>query len=228
MAHAHCPYVFSQAIDPSAEKNAIKVSPQIKKGISTMATRTTNNKTKRIYSLFSYEINIKVKIGIDLLFFDNWSSIYYHLVMSKPAPQQINPDDVPQLAAELVKKVHFPMLATIDGNQPRVRPVSPVRTDGFTVYVANLKSYGKTTELEKNSNVELCYIDEDHNQVRITGVVTIVTDRNLLQDIWNTNRLLQHYLGSIDNPELIVYKITPNKVRFMLEWALKYFEVPVV
>ena len=148
--------------------------------------------------------------------------------MSKPAPQQINPDDVPQLAAALVMKVRFPMLATIDGNQPRVRPVSPVRTDGFTAYVANLKSYGKTAEIEKNSNVELCYMDEDHNQVRITGVVSIVTDRNLLQEIWDTNRLLQHYLGSIDNPELIVYKITPSRVRFMLEWALKYYEVPVV
>lgn len=151
-----------------------------------------------------------------------------HLAMSKPAPQQINPEDIPQLAEALVKKVRFPMLATIDGNQPRVRPVSPVRTDGFTVYVANLKSYGKTAEIEKKSNVELCYMDEDHNQVRITGVATIVTDRNLLQEIWNTNRLLQHYLGSIDNPELIVYKVTPNRVRFMLEWALKYYEVPVI
>ena len=148
--------------------------------------------------------------------------------MSKPAPQQINPEDVPQLAETLVKKVRFPMLATIDGNQPRVRPVSPVRTEKFTVYIANLKSYGKTLELENNSNVELCYMDEDHNQVRITGVSTIVTDRSLLQDIWNTNRLLQHYLGTIDNPELVVYKITPNRVRFMLEWALKYYEVPVI
>jgi general stress protein 26 len=147
--------------------------------------------------------------------------------MSKPAPQAINPADVPQLAAALVKKVRFPMLATMDGDQPSVRPVSPVRTDGFTVYVANLKSYGKTAEIEKNSHVELCYMDEDHNQVRITGEATIVTDRNLLQEIWNTNRLLQHYLGSIDNPELIVYKITPSRVRFMLEWALKYYEVPV-
>ncbi len=147
--------------------------------------------------------------------------------MSKPAPQQINPEQVPQLAAELVNKVRFPMLATIDGNQPRIRPVSPVRTEKFTVYVANLKSYGKTAELEKNSNVELCYMDEDHNQVRVTGIATIVLDRNLLQDIWNTNRLLQHYLGTIDNPELVVYKITPNRVRFMLEWALKYYEVKI-
>ena len=147
--------------------------------------------------------------------------------MSKPKPEPINPNEVPALAAALVKKVRFPMLATIDKDQPRVRPVSPVRTDDFTVYVANLKSYGKTADIEKNPNVELCYLDEDHNQVRITGEAVVVKDRALLEEIWNANRLLQHYLGSIDNPELIVYKVVPRKVRFMQEWALTYYDVPV-
>lgn len=147
--------------------------------------------------------------------------------MSKPAPNSIDPSEVPQRAAEIVRKMKFPMLATIDGDQPRVRPVSPVRTDGFIVYIANLKSYGKTSEIALNDQVELCYIDEDHNQVRITGKAEVVADRKLLEDIWNSNRLLQHYLGSIDNPELIVYKINPMRVRFMLEWALTYYEVDV-
>lgn len=115
----------------------------------------------------------------------------------------------------------------MDGDQPRVRPVSPVRTDGFTIYVANLKSYGKTRDIEVNQKVELCYLDEDHNQVRITGIAEVVNDRDLLESIWKTNRLLQHYLGTIDNPELIVYKIIPQRVRYMLEWALEYYEVKV-
>ena len=147
--------------------------------------------------------------------------------MSKPEPRQIDPATVPQRATEVVKKVRFPTLATIDGDQPRVRPVSPVRTEGFTIYVANLKSYGKTADIAANPKVELCYVDEDHNQVRITGRAEVVTDRKLLEDIWSSNRLLQHYLGSIDNPQLIVYKITPSRVRYMLEWALQYFEVPL-
>lgn len=147
--------------------------------------------------------------------------------MPKPTPEPIDPSKVPQLATDLVKNSRFPMLATMDGNQPRVRPVSPVRTDGFTVYVANLKSYGKTKEIDINAKVELAYMDEEHNQVRITGQAEVVNDRNLLEDIWNTNRLLQHYLGSIDNPNLIVYRIVPNRVRFMLEWALEYYEVKV-
>ena len=148
--------------------------------------------------------------------------------MSKPTPQPIDPASVPQRASDLVKKVRFPTLATIDGDQPRVRPVSPVRTEGFTVYVANLKSYGKTVEIDVNPKVELCYVDDDHNQVRITGNAEVVKDRKLMEEIWNSNRLLQHYLGSIDNPELIVYKIVPTSVRFMVEWALKYYEVPLV
>lgn len=147
--------------------------------------------------------------------------------MSKPAPQNIDPADVPKRAADLVKKVRFPMMATMDGDQPRVRPVSPVRTDGYVVYIANLKSYGKTSELELNPKVELAYLDEDHNQVRITGKAEVVTDRKLLEEIWDTNRLLKHYLGSIDNPQLIVYKVNPIRVRFMLEWALQYYEVPL-
>lgn len=148
--------------------------------------------------------------------------------MSKPVPQAIDVATVPQLAADLVKKVRFPTLATLDGDQPRVRPVSPVRTEGFTVYVANLKSYGKTRDIEVNPNVELCYVDDDHNQVRITGKAIVLKDRKLLEDIWDSNRLLQHYLGSIDNPELIVYEIIPVRVRFMVEWALQYYEVPLV
>lgn len=145
--------------------------------------------------------------------------------MSKPAPEPLDPALAPQRALDLVKKVRFPMLATMDGDQPRVRPVSPVRTDRFIVYVANLRSYGKTAEIESNPKVELCYMDEDHNQVRITGIAEVVQDRPLLEEIWSSNRLLQHYLGSVDNPQLIVYKINPVRVRYMLEWALEYYEV---
>lgn len=145
--------------------------------------------------------------------------------MSKPTPKTIDRAALPQLALDLVKKCRFPMLATMDGDQPRVRPVSPVRTDGFVVYVANLKNYGKTGEIQANPRVELCYLDEDHNQVRITGTAEVVTDRKLLEEIWSANRLLQHYLGTIDNPDLIVYRISPSRVRFMLEWALEYYEV---
>ena len=146
--------------------------------------------------------------------------------MGAPAMKQIAAQELIRLAQDVIRSAKFPQLATMDGSQPRVRPVSPVRVDGFVIYVANLRRYHKTEELAANPKVELCYLDERHNQVRITGVAEVLTDRGLLQQIWDSNPLLRNYLGSIDNPELVIYRITPNRVRYMEEWALKYYEVP--
>jgi len=147
--------------------------------------------------------------------------------MSKPQPQPIDPTKVVELARAVVQADRFPDLATLDGDQPRVRPVSPVRTDGFTVYVANLRSYHKTEEIAANPKVELCYLAPNHDQVRITGVAETVQDQTLLQQIWDANPLLRQYLGMLNNPELVVYRIRPSRVRFMREWALEYHEVPL-
>lgn len=147
--------------------------------------------------------------------------------MNQPQPQPVDPADVRDLALQVVQDDRFPYLATVDGDQPRLRPVSPVRTDQFTVYVANLRNYHKTTEIAANPRVELCYMNAEHDQVRITGEAGIVTDRELLEDIWSTNPLLRQYLGSIDNPALILYRVTPSRVRYMREWALEYHEVPL-
>ena len=146
--------------------------------------------------------------------------------MTKPIPTPIDPAHLVEHALKVIAADRFPHLATLDGDQPRLRPVSPVRTDRFTVYVANLRSYHKTAEIAANPKVELCYLDEHHDQVRITGIAEVVTDRALLQEIWDANPLLRQYLGSLDNPELILYRIRPNRVRFMQEWALEYRSVP--
>lgn len=146
--------------------------------------------------------------------------------MSKPVPKPIDPAKLVELANATMRGAKFPCLASQDGDQPRLRPVSPVRTEGFTVYVANLRPYHKTQEIAANPKVELCYVDDAHNQVRITGTAEVLTERPLLESIWNENPLMRQFLGSLENPLLLIYRITPNRVRYMQEWALEYFEVP--
>ncbi len=148
--------------------------------------------------------------------------------MSQPIPKPIEPGQLIELALGVIQHDKFPVLATIDGDQPRLRPVSPVKSDRFTIYVANLRNYHKTQEIAANPKVELCYMDQGHNQVRLTGVAEVVTERELLQEIRDGNALLRQYLGSIDNPALIVYRIVPNQVRYMREWALEYHDVSLV
>ena len=38
---------------------------------------------------------------------------------------------------------------------------------------------------------------------------------------------MRQFLGTLDNPELIIYRIKPHSVRYMQEWALAYHEVPL-
>ncbi len=68
-------------------------------------------------------------------------------------------------------------------------------------------------------------MDSRHDQVRITGTAEVLEDADEIQAIWDSNPLLRQYLGTSDNPMLIIYKIAPTQVRFMREWALEYHEV---
>jgi uncharacterized pyridoxamine 5'-phosphate oxidase family protein len=147
--------------------------------------------------------------------------------MSPPQPQPFDPADLPTLALATMKRAKFPMLATVDGDQPRVRPVSPVRTRGFVVHVANLRRYAKTAQLAANPKAELCYTDDDHHQVRITSKAVIETDPDILREIWDSNPLLRAYLHTPDHPELLVYRFEPQEVRYMKEWALEYHPVAI-
>jgi len=146
--------------------------------------------------------------------------------VTQPTPKPVAPEELVGLAQSVMRADRFPVLATVDGEQARARPVSPVRTDGFEVYVANLRHYHKTSEIAERPHVELCYVSPEHDQVRLTGTAEVVGDRALIDEIWRDNPLLRHYLGSPDHPELIVYRIRPSRVRFMREWALEYHDVP--
>ena len=145
----------------------------------------------------------------------------------RPQARSVDTTRLAELAQSTMSRAPFPMLASIDGNRPRLRPVSPVAVKDFTVYVASLRSSHKTGELEANPHVELCYLDPGHDQVRIEGTAEVVEDQAVRKKIWDTNPLLRSFLVSIDNPEFMLYEIRPERVRFMREWALTYFEVPL-
>ena len=147
--------------------------------------------------------------------------------MPKPTPAPVTPEQLPELARAVLKADRFPILATVDGDQPRARPITATWTDGLTVYFANLKRFHKTQEIAANAKVELCFLDKNDDQVRLTGVAELVTDRATQEEAFQRDALLRQYLKSPDNPEFTLYRVRPTRVRFMREWALDYFEVPL-
>jgi uncharacterized pyridoxamine 5'-phosphate oxidase family protein len=145
----------------------------------------------------------------------------------KPVPKPFAPEELVQLALAVIKADRFPFLATLDGDQPRVRPITATWTEGFTVYFANLKRFAKTAELTANPKVELCFLSKNDDQLRITGLAEPVTERAIQELAFQHDALLRQYLGNPDNPEFALWRIKPARVRFMREWALQYYEVPL-
>ena len=110
---------------------------------------------------------------------------------------------------------------------PQTALCCPSKVDGLTVYFANLRNTGKTAEIQANPKTEICFLDRQHNQVRLTGVAEVVDDKQLLAEIWAENPIMPKHLGDVDNPDIILYRIKPERVIFMQEWSDTYHEVPL-
>jgi len=54
----------------------------------------------------------------------------------------------------------------------------------------------------------------------------LVISREEWADVWQRVGGSGHRIN-LDNPELIVYKVVPNRVSYMQEWALEYHDVPL-
>ena len=75
-------------------------------------------------------------------------------------------------------------LATMDGDQPRVRGMLLFRADeeGIIFHTASTKDV--FAEIMKNPKVELCFQGQG-SQIRVTGVLEQVNDENLKNEIYN-------------------------------------------
>jgi len=75
-------------------------------------------------------------------------------------------------------------LATVDGDQPRVRGMLLFRADeeGIIFHTASTKDV--FAQIQKNPKVELCF-QGNGSQIRVTGVLELIEDVALREEIYN-------------------------------------------
>lgn len=92
-------------------------------------------------------------------------------------------------------------LATMDGDQPRVRGMMLFRADkdGIIFHTASTKDVFK--QLQKNPKAELCF-NANGVQIRITGEIEVLSDEKIREEIFAhpTRKFLQAWKDKgIDN-----------------------------
>ena len=131
----------------------------------------------------------------------------------------------------IIRSCVYGDLATIsaDGRSPRVRPVCAFLQDDLTVLVPSHTTTRKVDEITSNANVEICFVDKDHWQVRIAGVAEVEEDEAVKKMLIETTLSPQLWRGFFPGGEtderFILYRIRPRSMEWMKEWELSYRRV---
>jgi len=114
---------------------------------------------------------------------------------------------------EFAEKARTAYFATMDGDQPRVRPIGIwfIDENGFYFFTQTMKSFYK--QLEAHQKVELCFMHEN-TVMRVTGEVERIDDMSLKE------RLMEErsFLKDVGIDKQAVYRLYKGEAFF---WTMK-------
>ncbi len=116
---------------------------------------------------------------------------------------------------DLIKDAGFGCLATLEGNQPRVRPMMPHLADDGKLLLAVLSHSRTIQHINENPRVEMCYIDRKMCFCRLTGTAIISEDLEKKEIVWNNIPMLRNYFSSPQDKNFVLLEIDSNSIESM-------------
>jgi pyridoxamine 5'-phosphate oxidase len=99
-------------------------------------------------------------------------------------------------------------LATVDGNQPRVRMILLYRADENGIIFCTGRQKALHAQLQANPAVEMCFHNaEEGRQVRIEGAVERLDDLELKEEIVEKFTFLKPWVDSQGYDVMICYRL---------------------
>ncbi len=108
-------------------------------------------------------------------------------------------------------------LATLEGDQPRVRGFQLWYADKSGLYYSSAAAKDIIKQLKANPKVEVCFFsskNKDMQQMRVTGTVEFVKDIEMKKKLLDARPFLKQAGLTPENPGLILLKVTKCKAHF--------------
>ncbi len=118
-------------------------------------------------------------------------------------------------AIDIVKDAGFGFLATVEGNQPHVRPMMPYLSEDGELLLALLGRSRTIPEIKANPNVEVCYVDRKMWYCRVKGKAEISNDLAKKQMIFENVPMLRQYFAGAEDPNFHMAIIQIKSVEAM-------------
>jgi general stress protein 26 len=109
-------------------------------------------------------------------------------------------------------------LATCDGDQPRVRIVSPVVENDMSIWVTTRSTSRKVKQLRENPKICLAFVEppDGDKAVTVIGEAEIIADLEKRKRVWKLAPfdLYEHFPNGPDSDDFCVLKIVIKRI----EW----------
>jgi general stress protein 26 len=112
----------------------------------------------------------------------------------------------------------FASLSTSDGDQPRVRTVSPIVEDDMSIWVTTRSTSRKVKQLRENPKICLAFVEppEGDKAATVIGEVLIIPDIEKKKRVWQLAPfdLYEHFPDGPTSSDFCLLKIIPKRI----EW----------
>jgi uncharacterized pyridoxamine 5'-phosphate oxidase family protein len=118
-------------------------------------------------------------------------------------------------AIDIIRDAGFGFFATVEGNQPRVRPMMPYLTEEGELHLALLGRSRTIPEIKSNPNVEICFVDRKMWYCRVTGTAVMSNDLAKKNVVFENVPMLRQYFAGAEDPNYHLAVITIKSVEAM-------------
>jgi general stress protein 26 len=116
-------------------------------------------------------------------------------------------------------------LATCDGDQPRVRTVSPIVEDDMSIWVTTRSTSRKVKQLRKNPKICLAFVEppDGDRAAIVIGEAQIIPDIEKKKRVWKLAPfdLYEHFPDGPDSNDFCLLKIIVKRIEWRDSWTAR-------
>ncbi|MBA7490332.1 hypothetical protein ES702_00869 [subsurface metagenome] len=131
--------------------------------------------------------------------------------------------DTEKIVAIMKENCLHAYLATCDGDQPVVRPVSPIVEDDMSIWVTTFCTSRKVSQIRRNPTICLAFVEQPSGDKAavVIGEAEIVSDLLEKKRVWKlaTFDLSEHFPKGPESDEFCLLKIIVKKVEWRDSWT---------
>lgn len=121
-------------------------------------------------------------------------------------------------------------LATSDGDQPRVRPVSPIVEDDMSIWITTFSTSRKVSQIRQNPKICLAFVEQPQGDKAVTvlGKAEIIEDMQKKKKVWNlaTFDLSEHFPDGPESANFCLLKVDIDRIEWRDDWTRTSFYEP--